>query len=149
MKNRVECHQENLLLYHYGELQPEEKQALDMHLQGCDSCRNALQEIEGTLAVIPKSELKLSAARKQQLSERVIQRSRLSPLGLRPAWAIVVIALLVGALVLMRQGGVWGPPGSPATPMVADFEVVEQIEMLQTLDLLENLDLLEEIESAG
>lgn len=149
MKKGIGCDQKSLLFYHYDELLPEEKRALDVHLQGCNACRDALREIEQSLAAIPVAELTLSAARRQQLTDKIVQRSRLRPLGLRPVWnGLVVIALLVGAMVLMRQGGLWSPE-TPVAPVIADFEIVEQIEMLQALDLLENLDLLEEIESAG
>ena len=148
MSQESTCREELLTLYHYGELDAAQLQEVEAHLAACAACRTELEDLQRTLAVIPRPQFTLSAAQRSAFTDRVMARRRRRPLLATGAWsgALGVAALAIYLLILHP-----GAPAPPVTtsPALVDIEVLEQLEMLQDFDLLQNLDLLQELEGAG
>jgi len=140
------CNDEQLMLYHYGELPLSERQVLERHLASCPVCQGSLDELQASLAVVPQVEVRLSQAEKLQFADQVMARAKHRPHNYRGAWggALVTGALVVAAVLLQPTDKIISV--NQTVPSMADFEVLEQFEMLQDLELLENLDLLLEME---
>jgi anti-sigma factor RsiW len=148
MDHRTECSEEQLVLYHYAELPPAERLAVEKHLADCPDCRTVLAEMQSSLAALPRVELRLSAAQKLTFAERVSSRTRRSAPGMLPRWGGALIAAGVfGAAVMLISPADRNAPLLADTPARSDFELVEQLDLLQDLALLQNFELLQEIES--
>lgn len=142
------CPTEELILFHYGELDGADKLRVEQHLQQCHSCGNELGKLRKFLALVPTGVPELTASELRDFNSRVMaQLPRRRRFG-RPAlgWALAGALVLMLTLNLRQQI----EPHVPApAPMVAEQEVLDQIELLQNLDLLENLDLLQQLASQG
>jgi hypothetical protein len=144
MNRDKQCSEEQLVLYHYDELSSAERQALDVHLNTCSHCRTSLEELQASLAAIPRPELQISKARKLQFAERVTKRAQRRPKNYRAAWGgALATGALVFAMFLQPTENVVTVTPNPSS--IPDFEVIEMLDMLQDLDLLKDLDLLQEM----
>lgn len=148
MKRDNGCSDEQLTLYHYGELDPTEHLQLEAHLAACPACRDALTELQASLAVVPRAGLQLNAAQRLQFAERVVARTRRGhPRGL-PVWGGALVAAgIFGVSIMLVTPDDRGVPAQTDLLVRTDFELVEQFELLQDLTLLQELDLLQELES--
>lgn len=149
MNQNKGCNEEQLVLYHYGELSSIERQALDEHLNTCPDCRTSLQELRASLAAIPQPDLQFSPTRKLQFSERVTKRAYRRSKNYRAAWggALATGALVVTIVLLQPADKMMSV--IPVVPSTVDFEVLESLDLLQDLELLKDLDLLQEMEEFG
>ena len=142
------CPTEELILFHYGELDGADKLRVEQHLQQCRSCCNELGNLREFLNLVPAGVPELSASELRSFNSRVMaqlpRRRRFS----RPAmgWALAGALVLMLSLNLRQQI----EPQVPApAPMVAEQEVLDKFELLQNLDLLDNLEVLQQLASQG
>jgi hypothetical protein len=143
--------EQELLLYHYRELDVERQRRMQSHLEKCGVCRQKLDDFVATLAIIPPQTMEWTGADQRRFSFRVNERinRRRAPAGL---WAggMAAAALMV-VLLLPWRSNMPSELSSvpPSLPIMAELEMLERMDFLQTLDLLEVLDLLEELEPLG
>lgn len=154
--------EEDLVLFHYGDLRGPERDALQNHMNGCAGCAGYLKELGKLLPLTVKADQpgqtfwsdysrelrhKLAAAAEkkpwwQSLTD--IFQPRL--LSAAAAAVVVVIAL---AFTLGR--GLW-PTKDAARDEAAMMEalpVAENLEFFRAMDVLDDLDLLESMGSQG
>jgi anti-sigma factor RsiW len=147
------CQPEQLLLYHYGELDVAAHLQVQQHLQHCSACRNELATVRTLLKRVPNVATELSSAEIHRFSARVIER--LPPR--RRRWTRPVLGwTLAGATVVLltvtlRQSVLTPPlvPTGVPREMMAEKYMLPDLELLQNLDLLENLELLQQLEEMG
>lgn len=139
---------DRLLLYRFDELPAAERQQIAEHLQSCPACRASLDELDQTLASVPRPEVSLTPGQLAVFNDRVLRRARRRAPNRMPVWggALAAAGALAVTLVVMQPGA---PPPSHKTQGLADYEVLENLDMLQDLDLLQNLDLLQAISDSG
>ena len=142
---------ENLLLFHYGELDPVASRRVKEHLDTCSSCRDHLQQLSCLLDSIPTPELEISSAEINRFAARVAERA-----GAGRAWrpslpvwggALAAAAVLIVTLVVERPQTL--PPAGSASMQVAELEILQRLELLQDFELLQDLELLAELEGRG
>jgi hypothetical protein len=146
--------EQDLVLFHYGELSGPERHRVQAHLSGCAVCTRALRELE---SLLPKTILsdqppldfwrgysrelrdKLAAVAERQPWWRSLftaPRSWLLPAGAASA----VVALALGFTV---SGDFWQ---QPAPAPAADDALLEILPMAENLDFFRNLDVLDELD---
>jgi len=147
------CSGEELVLFHYGDLDEESRSRVEAHLSGCPACQAELAEIGRMLSLFPRNEIELSTVEIQRFAARVSSRA---PRRRRRAWpalggALAAAAVLAVALLTLQPGGEVAPQVIAHTKVsrVADAEVVRNLDLLQNLDLLENLETLQALEGHG
>ncbi len=147
------CRPQQLLLYHYDELDTAGRRQVEQHLQSCTACRAELSELQSLLTALPTAAPKLSSAELDRFSARVMEqvqprRSRFT----RPAlgWALAGGAALLITLNLPQLLPTSAPlPAKLPVVMTADQDVLLNLELLQTLELLEDFELLQQLEPLG
>jgi len=154
--------EENLVLYHYGDLEGAERPALQKHLQNCPGCSGYLQDLGTLLPLTVKTDLpppsfwndfnrelrhKLDGAAEKKSWRRTLAaffQPRLVPVFA----AAAVVAL---ALTFTIGKGIW-PTADLAendAAMMEELPVAENLEFFKSMDLLDNLDLLESMGNQG
>ena len=154
--------EEDLVLFHYGDLAGAERDALQSHLSGCAGCAAYLRQLGQLLPLTVKADEpeqtfwldysrelrhKLDAAADKKpwwQSLAVIFQPRL--LSAAAGAAVVAIAL---AFTLGR--GVWPTKEIPHDDeaMMEALPVAENLEFFNSMDVLDDLDLLEFMGSQG
>jgi anti-sigma factor RsiW len=145
------CSEENLVLYHYGELEEAQIREMESHLKGCADCREDLRDLRQTLAALPRPTLEMTGIEARHFASRTMARvqgrSRRRKLSL---WggSLATAAVALFAFFSLQPGPV---PSVPRTQvrMSAQLETLPDLDLLQNLDLLENMDLLQELEIQG
>src|SRR5205814_810505 len=108
---------EDLALYALGELQGDERVALENHLAECPACRRELEELRGDMALMALSVIGPTPPRRsrQRLIDAIALEPRMTTVRARRAWwtplpwlATAALALFAGLLwrrndQLMRQ----------------------------------------------
>ena len=151
-RRNTSCPDGDLVLFYYGELDGPGRSRIEAHLADCPACRAELNDIERTLAPLPRASVQLTAAEIQQFAARVSARATRRRQGIAPAFGGALAAAAVLAVTLFTRQP-WG--GTPSTPMhtkgsrIAEVDVVRNLDLLQNLDLLENLDTLQALEGHG
>lgn len=142
------CPTEQLILFHYGDLDDADKLQVEHHLQTCSDCRSKLGELRKFLNQVPTGVPEITASELRSFTSRVMHNLPRQPRFSRPAlgWALAGALVLLLTLNLRQQ---IEPPAPAPAPMVAEQEVLDRLELLQNLDLLENLDLLQQLASQG
>ena len=151
--------EEDLVLFHYGDLASTERDALQSHLIGCTSCAAYLRELGNLLPLTVKADEpaqtfwddysrelrhKLDATTEKKLWWQnlavIFQPRLLSAAGA----AVVAIAL---AFTLGK--GVWPTKDIPHDDeaMMEALPVAENLEFFKAMDVLDDLDLLESMGS--
>lgn len=149
MKKRQSCDERLLTLYHYNELQPEERLQLEEHLKWCSQCRNSLSQLSNCLTDIPIPKIDISAADRLNFTDQVLKKTTKPRFAGKPVWggALVVTGLLMLLLVILPN-----PTNKiikQPKPSLSELELIEQLELLQNLDLLQDMELLKELEDLG
>jgi anti-sigma factor RsiW len=145
------CSEENLVLYHYRDLDGAAVREVENHLEHCAACRDSLREIRETLAAVPRPTLEMSGIEAQRFAGRVIarteSRSRRRTLSL---WggSLATAAVVLLTFFSLRPGPVPNVPRAQVK-MSAQLETLPDLDLLQNLDLLENMDLLQELDVQG
>lgn len=152
----MECEAYRSKLFEYldGELAGVERAEFETHLNGCRGCREELQGLHETLALIaripaPEPPEAFWQQYLRELRQKVAPvpppsrlQTWLGSIPLRPIPALAVGIALILAVFLTWQRGVEQPP----MPELASLKLAQQLTMSQDLDLLREIDLLEEIE---
>lgn len=142
------CPSEQLILYHYAELEEGTRRQVEHHLQQCDRCRTELSALRNVLGLVPTVRPELTAGELSNFSSRVMQkRPRPRRFG-TPAlgWALAATVVL---LLTWNLGPQVEAPIPLPKQLTAEQEVLQQFDLLQNLDLLENLDLLQQLDRLG
>jgi hypothetical protein len=154
--------EEDLVLFHYGDLRGPEREALQSHVNGCAGCTGFLRQLGKLLPLTVRADEpgqtfwndysremrhKLDAAAENRPwweSIAIIFRPRL--LSAAAGVAVVVVAL---ALTLGR--GLWPTKDVPHddAAMMEALPVAENLEFFKAMDVLDDLDLLESMGSQG
>lgn len=142
---------ENLVAYLDGELAAPEAEAVRLHLDVCDECReyarllkksyDALQHLEA-----PEAPYGFAA----KVSARASRRAR--PVfvyaALAAAAALVILAIV---RVAIPRGDALAPAAAPDSPAIATAysngeDALTQMELLDAIDLVDDVDVMEEFE---
>jgi anti-sigma factor RsiW len=146
----ISCQPDQLLLYHYAELDANRRLKIEQHLQQCSGCRAELAALQSLLRAAPSPVAELSPADLQHFSSRVMERlqpkrRRLTrpALGLTLAGAAVVLI----SLNLGREITPTSPLSSKAPlKMAVDQGRLPNLELLQNLELLDNFELVQQLD---
>ena len=149
-KNRpCEGYEEDLILYHYGELESEKASVTSAHMESCAACRAYMDELVRLLAAVP-ADMPGHAARIRAV-DRVM--AGIAPRRLEWRRRLVPAAIALTALVAAVMFSVYNPfvTDKPQTPeqMVmaqADPEVLENLDLLKDLNVIEELDTVQGME---
>ncbi len=148
--------EEDLVLFHYGELADGERRAIDGHLTSCAGCAAYLTELAALLPLTVKADKppenfwrdynrelrrKLDAAgEKRSWGELVAAFFRPR---LLPAWGAAAVVTLALALTFGHKFWPSNDPPKEETALIEALPVAENLEFFKTMDVLDNLDLLE------
>ncbi len=148
--------EEDLVLFHYGDLAGTERDALQVHLASCAGCADYLKELTALLPLTVMTDEppqtfwtdysrelrhKIAAA-----SEKNFWRQRLNTLfqpRLVPALAAAGVVAL--ALTFTLGKGMWraNDPAQEDAVMLEMLPVAENLEFFNAMEVLDDLDLLE------
>jgi len=151
-----QAREENLVLYHYSDLEDAERAALQAHLQDCAACAGYLQELRALMPLTVEADQppttfwhdynrelrhKLDAA-----AEKTGWRRALAAL-FQPRLVPVIAATAVVALALTLTLGkrIWSTddPVQDQEALIEVLPVAENLEFFRAMDVLDNLDVLE------
>jgi hypothetical protein len=153
--------EEDLVLFHYGDLRGPERDALQSHVSGCAGCSGFLKELGKLLPLMVKNDEpgqtfwddysrelrhKLAAAAENRpwwQSFTIFQPRMIS--------AAAAAAVVVVALVLTLGRGIWPTRDVPHddAAMMEALPLAENLEFFKAMDVLDDLDLLESMGSQG
>ncbi len=154
--------EENLVLFHYGDLADAERDTLQIHLKSCAACAGYLKDL-GTLLLltIPADEPAQSfwtdynRELRRKIDDLAGKKTWTQSLAafFRPRWvpAFATAAVVALGLTFTIGRGFWETP-DPAQDDAAIIEllpVAENLEFLNAMDVLDNLDLLESMGNHG
>ena len=143
-----------LLEYLDGDLTEGMQAELGAHLGRCGSCRDEVQALQETLALIARMpapeppeafwQQYLREIRQRAAPARPANRLRnwLATLSLRPIPALAAAITIIVAVFLAWSSS----PERPPLPELASLDLTQQLILSQDLDVLREMDLLEEIE---
>jgi hypothetical protein len=151
------CHafEEDLVLFHYGDLSGAERDRLAAHVAGCAGCAGYLQELATLLPLTVKSDappeqfwLDYKRELRHKIDDASERKSRwwnwaalMQPRYL-PAFATA--ALVVLALTFTLGKGPWSAKNQAADDeMLAALPVAENLEFFSAMDVLDDMDLLD------
>ncbi len=147
--------EENLVLFHYGDLDGAERGVLQAHLQRCTACAGYLKEL-GTLLPLTLITDQPSEAfwtdynreLRQKLDHAAEKKSWLQTLGelFRPGWmpALATAGVVALALTFTMGPDIWSTNDSQDDAAIMQLlPVAENLEFFNTMEVLDNLDLLE------
>jgi hypothetical protein len=149
-RNACKDFEQDLVLYHYGDCVAADKPRVEAHLEGCDGCRQFLQELKAflpaTLAVDepPASfwqdysremRIKLAAAdEKPSWIRSLAALFRPWPVPALAAAAIIAISLTM----TMKKAP--EAPSDPYTYMASNADFFKSMDLLDSMDLLESVE---------
>lgn len=149
-KNRpCEGYEEDLILYHYGELEPEKASATAAHMESCAACRAYMDELDRLLAAVPAdmpgraATIRATGRVMAGIAPRRFEwRRRLVPAS------IALAALVSAVLFTVFNPFVSDKPQTPEQMVMAqaDPEVLENLDLLKDLNVIEELDTVQGME---
>ena len=154
--------EENLVLLHYGELPPAERNAVEKHLQTCSGCTGYLRDLQTVLPLTLKADepserfwADYSRELRQKL-DRTVKRNTwwqdlrdfFQPRQI-PAFAAVAVIALALAFTVGRSTWLANDPAPEDVVMVELLPVAENLEFFNAMEVLDNLDLLESMANQG
>jgi hypothetical protein len=146
--------EENLVLFHYGDLDDPERGALEGHLQSCAACANYLQDLGTLLPLTLKTDQPLETfwtdynRELRQKLDRAEAKSWAQTFGefFQPRWmpALATAGVVALALTFTVGRGIWLTNDSQDDAAILEMlPVAENLEFFKAMDVLDNLDLLE------
>ncbi|HEY1266292.1 MAG TPA: zf-HC2 domain-containing protein [Candidatus Binatia bacterium] len=155
-RNACKDFEQDLVLYHYGDCVGADKQRVESHLDGCDGCRQFLQELKAFLpATLAVDEPPPSFWQDYSREMRI----KLTAADEKPSWirslaAIFrpwpVPALAAGAIIAIGLTMTIGHMRSSTETSSAPeqyTEMASNADFFRSLDLLDSMDFLESVES--
>jgi putative zinc finger protein len=154
--------EENLVLFHYGDLAKGERDLLQAHLRSCAACAAYLRDL-GTLLPLtvvadqPPQTFWSNYSRelRQKLDALGERKSSWQSLAafLHSRWlpALATAAVVALALTFTLGKGMWSKnePAKEDTAMMEVLPVAENLEFFTAMDVLDDLDVLESMGSQG
>jgi hypothetical protein len=148
--------EENLVLFHYGELPNPERMALEQHLVGCVNCTGYLKDLGALLPLTIKADdppetfwmdysrelrHKIDSAREKRFWP--LKFGTFFQLRLLPAFG--AFAILALALTFTFGKGLWQGRDvrRDDEALMEVLPMAENLEFFKTMDVLDNLDVLE------
>lgn len=154
--------EENLVLYHYGDLEGAERAALRSHLQSCTGCTGFLKDLGALLPLTVQrdqppapfwTDYHRELRRKLWGSTEKKSWGQAVAAFFQPRWRPIFAAAAVAAMALAFTlgKGIWSSKdlAEDDAAMMEILPVAENLEFFRTMDLLDNLDLLESMGSQG
>jgi hypothetical protein len=154
--------EEDLVLFHYGDLAGAERDALQSHLSGCAGCAAYLRELGHLLPLTVKADepeqtfwLDYSRELRHKLDAAADKKSWWQSLAVifqpRLLSAATGAAVVAIALAFTLGKGVWPTKDIPHDDeaMMEALPVAENLEFFNSMDVLDDLDLLEFMGSQG
>jgi hypothetical protein len=152
--------EENLVLFHYGDLDGAERDGLHAHVGSCAACAAYLKDL-GTLLPLTVAVSEPAAnfwndydrELRKKIDATLDHKTWTEKLGefFQPRWvpAFATAAIVALALTFTFGRGIWTPsePAQENAAMVEVLPVAENWEFFSTMDVLDNLDLLESMGS--
>jgi hypothetical protein len=154
--------EEDLVLFHYGDLRGPELEALQSHVNGCAGCTGFLEQLGRLLPLTVRADEPGQTFWNDYSRE---MRHKLDAAAeKRPWWQSVAIifqprvlsaaagaAVVVVALALTFGRGLWPTKEVPHddAAMMEVLPVAENLEFFKAMDVLDDLDLLESMGSQG
>lgn len=162
--NACAAFEQDLVLYHYGESAPAEKQRVESHLEGCAACRGFLQELEGFLPSTVETDepppsfwQDYSREMRIKLDEQELNRGwwpsiaaffRPWPVPALAAAAIVAISVTM-TLTKSPDIATNSAPEQPYGYMASNADFFKSMDMLDSVDFLESVEETQKGEAAG
>ncbi len=149
-------HEETLWLDVYGELDPNERPALEEHLETCEGCRQEWAKLLGLLQTVkgkmPSPELSREKAEALASSiTRKLRDEREEPWWRRQLWGMPnrFIPALAAACMLILAFGWFSMKGFKSPSPVGSLSNLKSGErmLVKDLDIVKNLELLEEMDT--
>jgi hypothetical protein len=146
--------EENLVLFHYGDLDGAERGTLQAHLQSCAACAGYLKELGTVLPLTLQADQPPEAfwndykRELRQKLDRAEKKSWAQSFGefFQPRWmpAFATAGVVALALTFTVGSGIWSTNDSQDDAAIMEMlPVAENLEFFKTMDVLDNLDLLE------
>lgn len=147
--------EENLVLFHYGDLDGAERGMLQTHLQSCTACAGYLKELDTLLPLTLKADeppatfwTDYNRELRQKLDRAAEKKSWRQTLGdlFQPRWmpALATAGVVALALTFTVGRGIWPANDSQDDAAIMELlPVAENLEFFKAMDVLDNLDLLE------
>lgn len=115
-----------LLLWHYGELEPDAHEPLRAHLDTCARCRAALAELETTLAAYDATTA--AAPEPERYREMIAEATRSAPrvsvrAPSRPRWAIAALIIVTFGAGIVASRLLWPTAVPVANPAVSTVDL--------------------------
>ena len=145
----------DLVLFHYGDLEGDERERLRSHIAGCAGCSDYLKELTVLMPLTvkndtPPQEFWMDYSRElRHKIDAAVDRKRwwqnLTAI-FQPRYlsALAAAAVVVLALTFTLSGGLWnGKNDLPDDELSEALPVAENLEFFRAMDVLDDLDLLE------
>ncbi len=150
--NACKDFEQDLVLYHYGDCVGADKQRVESHIEGCDGCRQFLQELKAFLpATLAVDEPPASFWQDYSREMRV----KLAAADEKPGWIRSLAALFrpwpvpalaAGAIIAISLTmTINKAPQAPSDPSYTDM--ASNADFFKSMDLLDSMDLLESVET--
>lgn len=145
--------EQDLVLYHYGELSAEERDRIAIHLRGCSGCATYVKELATLLPLTitadePAEEFWQNYSRemRHKLADLQEQKSWWQALQtwLRP-WTVPALAG-TAVIALALTFNISDKTTTTNDVPTADQALIEVMPMAENLELINNMDVLENIE---
>ena len=157
------AHEENLVLFHYGELAGLEAESLHSHVGGCSACAGYLKDLESLLPLTVAADEPPPAfwpaydrELRNKIDHWIESKSWTQKLWefFQPRWtpAFASAAVVALALTITLGRGLWNPQNESTDENAAILEmlpVADNLEFFNNMELLDNLDILESMGSPG
>ena len=154
--------EQNLVLFHYGELPAAERFSLEQHLSGCANCAAYLQDLSALLPLTVKADeppdtFWMDYSRELRHKIGAVRQKRFWPARfaaflqprLLPAFGAVVVLALALTFTLGKR--IWHGDELPGEEeaLMEVLPVAENLDFFKTMDVLDNLDVLEFMAATG
>jgi hypothetical protein len=149
-------HEENLVMFHYGDLDSGASATLQAHLGACAPCASYLKGLETLLPLTLETDrppevfwTDYNRELRRKLDQASEKKSWMRSLGdfFQPRWipALGTAAAVALALAVTLSRDIWRaqPPSQQEAAIMEMLPVAEHLEFFKTMDVLDSLDLLE------
>jgi hypothetical protein len=154
--------EQDLVLFHYGDLRGIELDTIQSHIKSCTGCRGYLTELGKLLPLTVEADeppqtfwTDYNRELRHKLDDTAAKQSWWQSLAsfFQPRWlpALATAGVVVLALTFTLGKGIWptnsNPPENEA--LIEALPVAENLEFFKAMDVLDDLDLLEFMGSQG